>query len=285
MKEVEVFGSAKAVTEEPRSERSERSGFSGREVFAASDPEVVAVARRRSFTREYKMRIVEQADREGQTHPAYLLALATLEGQERNERRLQRLMEESQLPREKNLATFDVGRLSPKARTTFNALRDGSFLDRAENVLAFGNPGTGKTHLLCALGQELVRQGRPVLFAPTFKSVQRLLAAKRDLRLAAELKRLDRFEAILLDDIGYVQQDREEMEVLFTLLAERYERRSVLITSNLVFSKWDQIFKDPMTTAAAIDRVVHHAVILELNMESYRAQAARERVRRAKDVE
>ena len=237
-----------------------------------------------TFVREYAA-MAEQAAREGQTHPAYLLALATLEDQERNERRLQRLMEESQLPREKNLATFDLGRLSPKARTTFNALRDGSFLDRAENVLAFGNPGTGKTHLLCALGQELVRQGRPVLFAPTFKIVQKLLAAKRDLRLAAELKRLDRFEAILLDDLGYVQQGREEMEVLFTLLAERYERRSVLITSNLVFSKWDQIFKDPMTTAAAIDRVVHHAVILELNMESYRAQAARERVRRAKDVE
>jgi len=237
-----------------------------------------------TFVREYAA-MAEQAAREGQTHPVYLLALATLEAQERNERRRQRLMEESQLPREKNLATFDLGRLSPKARTTFNALKDGSFLDRAENVLAFGNPGTGKTHLLCALGQELVRQGRTVLFAPTFKVVQKLLAAKRDLRLAAELKRLDRFEAILLDDIGYVQQDREEMEVLFTLLAERYERRSVLITSNLVFSKWDQIFKDPMTTAAAIDRVVHHAVILELNMESYRAQAARERVRRAKDAE
>jgi DNA replication protein DnaC len=237
-----------------------------------------------TFVREYAA-VGEQAAREGLTHPMYLLALATLEAQERKERRLQRLMEESQLPREKNLTTFDLGRLSPRARTTFNALRDGSFLDRAENVLAFGNPGTGKTHLLCALGQELVRQGRPVLFAPTFKIVQKLLAAKRDLRLAAELKRLDRFEAILLDDIGYVQQDREEMEVLFMLLAERYERRSVLITSNLVFSKWDQIFKDPMTTAAAIDRVVHHAVILELNMESYRAQAARERVRRAKDAE
>ena len=116
-----------------------------------------------------------------------------------------------------------------------------------------------------------------MLFAPTFQLVQRLLAAKRDLRLAAELKRLDRFDALILDDLGYVQQDREEMEVLFTLLAERYERRSVLITSNLVFSKWDQIFKDPMTTAAAIDRVVHHAVILELPIPSYRAQAAKAR--------
>jgi DNA replication protein DnaC len=236
-----------------------------------------------AFAREYA-NVSESAAREGLTHPAYLLALARLEAHERADRRTLRLLEESRLPKEKSLASFDLTRLSPKARTSFNALKDGAFLDRAENVLAFGNPGTGKTHLLCALGQELVRNGRTVLFTPTFQIVQRLLAAKRDLRLPSELKKLDRFDALLLDDIGYVQQSREEMEVLFTLLAERYERRSVLITSNLVFSKWDQIFKDPMTTAAAIDRVVHHAVILELNMESYRAEAARQRSRGPKDV-
>ena len=236
-----------------------------------------------TFAREYAA-VGDTAAREGLTHPAYLLALARMEAHERADRRTLRLLEESRLPKEKSLASFDLSRLSPKARTSFNALKDGSFLDRAENVLAFGNPGTGKTHLLCALGQELVRNGRTVLFAPTFQIVQRLLAAKRDLRLPSELKKLDRFDALLLDDIGYVQQSREEMEVLFTLLAERYERRSVLITSNLVFSKWDQIFKDPMTTAAAIDRVVHHAVILELNMESYRAEAARQRQRGPKDA-
>lgn len=236
-----------------------------------------------TFAREYAA-VGDTAAREGLTHPAYLLALARMEAHERADRRTLRLLEESRLPKEKSLASFDLSRLSPKARTSFNALKDGSFLDRAENVLAFGNPGTGKTHLLCALGQELVRNGRTVLFAPTFQVVQRLLAAKRDLRLPSELKKLDRFDALLLDDIGYVQQSREEMEVLFTLLAERYERRSVLITSNLVFSRWDQIFKDPMTTAAAIDRVVHHAVILELNMESYRAEAARQRSRGPKDA-
>ena len=236
-----------------------------------------------TFAREYAT-VGATAAREGLTHPAYLLALARLEAHERADRRTQRLLEESRLPKEKSLTSFDLSRLSPKARTSFNALKDGAFLDRAENVLAFGNPGTGKTHLLCALGQELVRSGRAVLFAPTFQIVQRLLAAKRDLRLPSELKKLDRFDALLLDDIGYVQQSREEMEVLFTLLAERYERRSVLITSNLVFSKWDQIFKDPMTTAAAIDRVVHHAIILELNMESYRAEAARQRQRGPKDA-
>lgn len=209
--------------------------------------------------------VAAQAAREGLTHEAYLLALATQEASERAARRVERLLVDSKLPREKSLDTL------------VTLLREGAFLDQATNVIVFGNPGTGKTHLVCGLGLALVRQRRLVLFAPTFQIVQRLLAAKRDLRLAAELKRLDRFEALILDDLGYVQQSREEMEVLFTLLAERYERRSVVITSNLVFSKWEQIFKDPMTTAAAVDRVVHHAVILELPIPSYRAQAAKAR--------
>lgn len=229
-----------------------------------------------AFVREYGA-VSEMAAQEGLSHEGYLLALSQLEAAERTERRVARLMSESRLPREKTLTTFDLERLPARARTQLASLRDGAFLDRAVNVIALGNPGTGKTHLLCALCSELVRQGRPVLFMPTFQIVQRLLAAKRDLRLPAELKRLDRFEAILLDDIGYVQQSREEMEVLFTLLAERYERRSVVITSNLVFSKWDQIFKDTMTTAAAIDRVVHHSVILELTNASYRAETAKRR--------
>ncbi len=229
-----------------------------------------------AFVREYG-NLADHAAAEGLSHADYLLALSELEAGEREGRRVARLLEESRLPREKTLGNYDLDRLPAKVRATFATLRDGSFLERAVNVVVFGNPGTGKTHLMAALGQELVRQNRTVLFAPTFQLVQRLLAAKRDLRLTQELRKLDRFEALILDDIGYVQQNREEMEVLFTLLAERYERRSVLITSNLVFSQWDQIFKDTMTTAAAVDRVVHHAVILELTIDSYRARAAKER--------
>ena len=137
------------------------------------------------------------------------------------------------------------------------------FLDKQENVLAFGNPGTGKTHLLCGLAQALVRQGRRIWFSPCAFLVQKLLIAKRDLQLAQLVKKLRKFDGILIDDIGYVQHNREEMEVLFTLLAERYEQGSVMITSNLAFSHWDKIFKDPMTTVAAIDRVVHHSVKIE----------------------
>lgn len=231
-----------------------------------------------AFVREYGT-LGQRAATEGLSYPEYLLALAEVEAAERQARRTARLLVESKLPHTKTLGSFQMERMPAKVRTTFPTLRDGSFLDRAVNVIAFGTPGTGKTHLLAALGHELVRQNRTVFFAPAFQVVQRLLAAKRDLRLTKELQRLDRFEALILDDIGYVQQSRDEMEVLFTLLAERYERRSVLLTSNLEFSKWDQIFKDTMTTAAAIDRVVHHSVLLDLGRKSYRAEKAAERVR------
>jgi DNA replication protein DnaC len=168
-----------------------------------------------------------------------------------------------------------MNRLPSKLKTQVKALINGSFVERSENLLAFGNPGSGKTHLLCAIGQELIQQGRKVLFTPCSLLVQQLLVAKRDLNLPKSLKRLSRYDAIIIDDIGYVQQNREEMEVLFILLADRYERGSLMITSNLPFSKWERIFKDPMTAAAAIDRLVHHSIILELNLLSYRLEESR----------
>ena len=175
---------------------------------------------------------------------------------------------------EKSLSTLDLKRLPQKAGQQVRSLLEGDFVDRHENVLIFGNPGSGKTHVACAVGQELIRSGRRVMFATCGLMVQDLLAAKRDLKLRGFLKKISRYEVLILDDIGYVQYSREEMEVLFSLLAERYERGSVMITSNLPFSKWESIFKDPLTTAAAIDRLVHHSVILELNVPSYRLEQA-----------
>jgi len=141
--------------------------------------------------------------------------------------------------------------------------------------LVEGKPGSGKSHCLCALGEQLVQRGRSVLFTTCSLLVQHLLISKRELRLPKMIKQLSRYDALIIDDLGYVEQSREEMEVLFTLLAERYERGSVLLTSNLPFSRWEQIFKDAMTTAAAIDRLVHHSVILELNVPSYRLETAK----------
>ena len=216
-----------------------------------------------------------RAEQESLGYERYLLELVEQEVENRRVNRIERFLRESKIPLEKTLDAFDLKRLPTKVQRQVKTLAEGDFLERAENVLAFGNPGSGKTHLLCAIGQELIARGRRVFFSPCNLLVQDLLIAKRDLKLARVLKRLSRFDAILLDDIGYVQQSREEMEVLFTLLAERYERGSVMLTSNLPFSKWDAIFKDPMTTAAAIDRLVHHSVILELNIPSYRVATAR----------
>jgi DNA replication protein DnaC len=221
---------------------------------------------------------VQRAEQENWGYRRLLQYLCETEAQDRRERKMSRLLKNSGLPDGKTLGNLDEKLLPSKIRRLLPSLLDGGFVERAENVLVFGLPGRGKSHFLAAVAREMIlRHGYPLLYTPTFKLVQQLLAAKKDLRLEGELKRLDRYPVIVLDDIGYVQQDREEMEVLFTFLAERYERRSVMISSNLVFSKWDQIFKDPMTTMAAIDRLVHHATILEFNGESIRAQKAKEK--------
>jgi DNA replication protein DnaC len=217
----------------------------------------------------------QRAAKETLSYEQYLLELANRECESRQRNRIAKLLRDSGIPSEKTLANFDLKRLPAKVARQVKVLLDGSFLDRKENLLVFGNPGAGKSHLLCALGQELIAQGRRMKYTSCALLVQELLAAKRDLRLSKEIKKLAKHDGLIIDEMGYVQQSREEMEVLFTLLAERYERGSVLLTSNLPFSKWEGIFKDPMTTAAAIDRLVHHCIILELNLPSYRMEEAK----------
>ena len=217
-----------------------------------------------------------QAENEKQSHLEFLSALTHLECESRNEKRVRRLLVQSRLPLGKNWNSFQFDRLPMNVKRQLETLREGSFLDRRENVLIFGKPGSGKSHALCALAEQLVRQGHSMMFTTCSLLVQQLLIAKRDLRLPRMIKQLSRIEGLIIDDLGYVQQGREEMEVLFTLLAERYERGSVLLTSNLAFSKWDQIFKDAMTTAAAIDRLVHHSVIIEMNVPSFRVETAKQ---------
>ena len=236
-----------------------------------------------TFARLYE-ELGQKAEQEGWTFSQYIRHLAVLEVEERSRRRIARNLKASQLPGEKTKATLRQQRLPAAAAKRLPTLYEGAFVERGDNVLIFGLPGRGKTHVACAIGHELIRRGRRVLFVPTYALVQRLLNAKRELLLEKELDRLDRFDAVICDDIGYVQQDRDEMEVLFTFLAQRYERKSVVITSNLVFSEWDRIFKDPMTTAAAIDRLVHHATIIEMVGESVRAEEAAARAKQAAEA-
>jgi DNA replication protein DnaC len=217
-----------------------------------------------------------RAERETLSYEQYLLELSERECEQRQGNRTRRLLQDSGLPLEKSLANFDMKRMPAQVSRQLKVLLEGSFLDRKENLLAFGNPGAGKSHLLCAIAQELIStRVRKIKYTTCALLVQDLLVAKREVQLRQEIKRLGKYAGLIIDQMGYVQQSREEMEVLFTLLAERYERGSVLLTSNLPFSKWEDIFKDPMTTAAAIDRLVHHCIILELNIPSYRMEEAK----------
>jgi len=232
-----------------------------------------------SFANNYQQ-FARQAEKERIDNVGYLYQLSKAESEERYNRRTERLIRQSKVPRGKTLDGFDFSRFEGLSESQVKELGEGNCLDSAENILIFGNPGTGKTHLAAALVREWCLRGRQAFFTTASALVQELLRAKRDLQLNVLLKRLDRFESLVIDDISYLPQDRDETDVLFVLMAERYEQRSMVITSNLPFSAWDRIFKDAVTTMAAIDRVVHHATVLELNGESYRAQAAGQRNKR-----
>ena len=220
--------------------------------------------------RECYAQQAQTARQESYSYERYLLELTESECEVRRQNRISRYLKESKLPLEKTLDSFDQKRLPQKVKIQLNTLVEGSYLDRCENVLAFGNPGSGKTHLLCAIGQELIHRGYRVLYLPCSLLVQNLLVAKRDLNLPRLLKRLAKYNAIIIDDIGYVQQSREEMEVLFTLLADRYERGSVMLTTNLPFDQWTEMLGSERLTGALLDRLTHRVHILEMNGESYR---------------
>lgn len=240
-------------------------------------PVLLRALRLPAFTQHFE-ELADRSRERGDSFESYLRQLVDLEVDGRQARRIERALKASRLPAEKTLATLDRTRLPLPVQRHLPTLCGGDFTRDGTNVLLFGLPGRGKTHVACAIGHALIRTGRRVRFYAAYQLVQELLAARRDLKLPDALRRLDRFDAVIVDDIGYVQQTRDEAEVLFTFFAERYERRSVIVTSNLVFSEWNRIFKDPMTTACAIDRLVHHSAILELTGNSYRENEAKARL-------
>ncbi len=233
---------------------------------------------RLSYMKSEFQELAERASKESLDYNEFLLELLQLEYENRNHRKVEKFLRESKLPLEKNLSSFDNKRLPRNTLYQFKVLLEGDFLERKENLLIFGNPGSGKTHMICALAQELINKGKRIYFAKCNLLVQDLLLAKRELKFSKKIKKLSKFDAIIIDDIGYVNQSKKEMEVLFSLLAERYEQGSVFITSNLPFSKWGRIFKDPVMASAAIDRLIHHSIIFELNIKSYRMEKARKKI-------
>lgn len=219
--------------------------------------------------------LAEQSNREGWPAERFLSALLGHEMAERETRRLARTRVDSQLPSGKSLAEFDFAAVSMISKAHIMALAEAdSWIAQGHNLLAFGPPGVGKTHMIAGIGHALIDRGYKVLFVRTSELVQRLQAARRDLRLPAELTKLDRFDLLILDDLSYARRDQAETSVLFELIAERYERKSIAITANAPFSEWDQVFPDKAMTVAAVDRLVHHATILEMNVDSYRRRAA-----------
>ena len=234
-------------------------------------------------------RFADQADKEGWPAARFLAALSEHEIAERDRRRIERHLVDARLPVGKTLESFgpsgnakryfDTVPMVSKAQVMALAAGD-SWLEKGANLILFGPPGTGKSHLSAALGLALVENGWRVLFTRTTDLVQKLQIARRDLALAAAIDKLDKYHLLILDDIAYISKDQAETSVLFELISARYERRSMLITANQPFGDWNRIFPDPAMTLAAIDRLVHHSTILEMNVESYRRRTALEQKRR-----
>jgi DNA replication protein DnaC len=223
-------------------------------------------------------KFAERSDKEGWPAARFLAAIAEHEVAERDRRRKERNLAEARLLPAKTLETFDFDAVPMVSRAQVMALCAGdTWLEKGANLILFGPPGGGKSHLCSAIGLALVEKGWRVLFVRTSDLVQKLQLARRDLTLEAAIERLDRYHLLILDDFAYVTKDQAETSVLFELISARYERRSMLITANQPFGEWGKIFPDPAMTLAAVDRLVHHATIFEMNVESYRRRAAIER--------
>lgn len=217
----------------------------------------------------------ERADKEGWPAGRLLWVLAELELAERDRRRIQRHLKEAHLIAGKSLSSFDFSAVPTISPSRVRALcSNDSWLKGGHNVIIFGPPGAGKSHLASAIGLALVEGGKRVMFTRTTDLVQKLQMAHRELRLESVLEKLNRYDLLILDDLAYVRKDRDETRVLFELISNRYESRSLLITANQPFEEWKNVFPDENTAVAAVDRLVHHCVILEMNVESYRLRHA-----------
>jgi DNA replication protein DnaC len=247
------------------------------EVDVHTLPTMPTALRLPGFRRHWS-ELAGRADAEGWQAARFLAALAELELSDRDTRRIQRHLLQAQLPAGKTLATLDFAAINTLSKARIMALAAGDWIETGGNIVAIGNSGSGKTHLLSAIGHALIEAGYRVLYTRTTDLVQRLQTARRDLSLETTLVKLDKFDLRILDDITYAHKDQAETSVLFELIARRYEHRSLAIAANQPFSAWDRVFPDPAVAVAAIDRLVHHGTMLEMNADSYRRRAAATRI-------
>ena len=216
-------------------------------------------------------------DKGGWPAARFLSAIAEHELSERDRRRIERHLAEARLPPGKTIDSFDFDAVPMISKAQVMAITAGdAWIAKGANVLMFGPPGGGKSHLAAAIGLALVENGWRVLFTRTTELVQKLQVARRELQLESAINKLERFDLLILDDLAYVTKDQAETSVLFELISARYERKSMLITANQPFGEWNRVFPDPAMTLAAVDRLVHHATIFEMNVESYRRRSAME---------
>jgi DNA replication protein DnaC len=219
--------------------------------------------------------LTKEADQQGWPAAKLLAMLAEQEVADRSRRRIERHLAQAYLPPGKTLANFEFTAVPGISKAQIMALTSGDrWLADGANAILFGPPGGGKSHLAAGIGLALVENGYRVLYTRTTDLVQRLQIARRELTLEAAIDKLDKYDLLILDDLAYVTKDQAETSVLFELISARYERRSLLITANQPFGEWGRIFPDPAMTLAAVDRLVHHATIFELNVESFRRRTA-----------
>jgi DNA replication protein DnaC len=225
-----------------------------------------------------------QADQEGWGSAKFLASLCELELQGRESRRFSRHLKEANLPKGKTFSTYSFDHVPLNKVQIMTIAKGKSWINTGDNILIFGPAGVGKTHLAAAIGTQLVENGYRVMFCSTVSLLQKLQAAKQSYSLPSILEKLDKYDVLILDDLGYVQKNHEESSVLFELISDRYEKKSIIITCNHPFSAWDNIFKDKTMTVAAIDRLVHHSTILQINGQSYRQAAALDRSKNMESI-